>query len=85
MKSCMKERDCDVTLNCKIFNSSSFLFVGVKQNLRCHHNETEGEEKTVATAKNKAVPPLVLVVDHTARRWIIDESFKIDIHLCVLG
>ena len=41
-----------------------------QQYLRCHHNEAKGEEETVTAAKNEAVPPLVLVVDHTAMRWI---------------
>ena len=42
----------------------SFLY------LRGHHDEAKGEEKAVTAAEDKAVPALVLVVDHTAMQWI---------------
>ena len=54
----------------QLFTRAHSYCQGGQQYLRCHHNEAKGEEETVTAAKNEAVPPLVLVVDHTAMRWI---------------
>ena len=50
--------------DCELIIYSDGMFK--ENNLGRHHDEAKGEQEAIGASKHKAVPALVLIVDHTA-------------------